>query len=89
MQVAFSFTRNGFFDLFRHLASGAGEDQILLKSREQKYPLDWSGDGRYLLYASQRASIAGATAPGARNDADLWVLPMQGPEARPANPFRS
>jgi hypothetical protein len=70
---------NGPYDLFWKTTSGAGEDQELLKSSDQKYPLDWCCDGRFLLYATQ-GRIGGGAAAGAKADWDLWVWPMQGPQ---------
>jgi Tol biopolymer transport system component len=78
--VVFTSNRNGPADLFQKSAAGSGEDEVLLKSSEQKYPQDWSRDGRFLLYTTQNGQIGGATAPGAKAGSDLWVLPMKGPE---------
>ena len=51
--VVFRSDRNGANDLFEKPASGQGEEKLLLKSDEQKFPTDWSGDGRYIAFASQ------------------------------------
>ncbi len=67
-------------DLYRKPANGAGQQELLLHSDANKTPLDWSRDGRYLLF-SQR---------GQKTGNDLWVLPLEG-EHRPtpylATPF--
>lgn len=55
-------------DLYRKPANGAGQGELLLHSDIIKTPLDWSHDGRFLLFM-QRGKDTGA---------DLWVLPMQG-----------
>jgi len=55
-------------DLYRKLANGAGQGELLFHSDENKTPLDWSRDGRFLLF-TQRGKTTGS---------DLWVLPMQG-----------
>jgi serine/threonine protein kinase/Tol biopolymer transport system component len=52
-------------DLYTKAANGAGEEEPLLHSPENKSSQDWSTDGKYLMY-----STAAATA--------LWVLPMNG-----------
>jgi eukaryotic-like serine/threonine-protein kinase len=65
----------GHRDLYRHAADGSGEDQLLLKTDEDKIPTGFSRDGRYLLYNS--------TDPKTRSD--IWVLPMEG-DRKPA-PF--
>jgi eukaryotic-like serine/threonine-protein kinase len=55
-------------DLYRKPANGASQGQLLLHSDNIMTPLDWSHDGRFLLYA-QRGKGTGL---------DLWVLPMEG-----------
>ncbi len=66
--IVFASNRGGAFDLYRKEASGSGEEEILLKSNIDKYPSDWSRDGRFLLYYS----------PGTQGDFDLWILPLTG-----------
>jgi len=68
-RVALRSTRNGLYDLFEKPASGAGDEQLLLKTAETKAPLDWSPDGRTLLYA---------TLDPKTGTADLWALPTAG-----------
>jgi serine/threonine protein kinase/Tol biopolymer transport system component len=67
-------------DLYRKAANGAVQGELLLHSEENKAPLDWSRDGRYLLFMQV----------GKKTSGDLWVLPMQG-EQKPfpylATPF--
>jgi eukaryotic-like serine/threonine-protein kinase len=55
-------------DLYRKAANGAGQGELLLHTEETKTPLDWSRDGRFLLFMQR----------GKNTGADLWVLPMQG-----------
>jgi Tol biopolymer transport system component len=64
--IAFSSKRGDHFDLYRHAANGAGEDELLLKSDTDKFVKDWSRDNRFLLFDQ--------IAP--KNSRDLWVLPM-------------
>ncbi len=66
--VAFASDRDGPFNIYRKPASGAGDEEALLKSNISQHPTDWSRDGRFLLYT--------ATDPKTRND--LWVLPLDG-----------
>ena len=49
---------------------GAGNEELLLKSNEQKSSYDWSHDGRFLLYGAVDSGQA----------LDLWVVPLTGPE---------
>jgi Tol biopolymer transport system component len=67
-RVVFRSSRNGDFDLFEKSASGAGEEQPLLMTSQSKSPLDWSRDGRVLLYAVQDD----------KTGSDLWALPLTG-----------
>ena len=42
-------------DLYRTFLGGAqGREELLLSTREPKFPMDWSLDGRFLLYAILR-----------------------------------
>jgi len=67
-RIVFRSNRNGKFDLFEKSASGAGDEQALLVTAQNKSPLDWSPDGRFLLYAAQ----------GEKSASDLWALPLTG-----------
>ena len=67
-QVIFMSGRNGRFDLFMKPASGAAEEQPLLVTAQDKVPMDWSPDGRILLYTTQDPKGA----------SDLWALPLTG-----------
>jgi eukaryotic-like serine/threonine-protein kinase len=67
-QIVFTSDRGGHRDLYMHAADGSGEDQLLLKTDEDKAPEGFSRDGRYLLYSSIN--------PKTRND--IWILPMEG-----------
>ncbi len=51
-RIAFSSTRNGVFDIFEKAASGAGDERVLLVSTQPKTLVDWSRDGRFLLFSS-------------------------------------
>ena len=48
--------------------SSKGRDTLLLRSDEPKFPLDWSRDGRYLLYRQI----------GPQTSHDIFVLPTTG-----------
>src|SRR5207249_2156877 len=50
------------------LSSGAGADELLLESDQNKAPTDWSSDGRFLLFRTVDP----------RTGYDLWVLPVSG-----------
>ena len=54
--------------LYQKPASGAGDEQLLLKAGDAKFPDSWSSDGRFFLYSSV----------GAKGKSALWVLPLSG-----------
>jgi len=72
-RIIFSSDRDGgVHNLYERLASGAGSEDLLVKSNEDKSVQDWSRDGRFLLYS---------VAVGGRSDRpttshDLWFLPL-------------
>ncbi len=68
-RIVFSSSSTSGVDLYQKLASGAGDEEPLLKSSETKVPTSWSRDGRFLLYTVQDPK----TTKGA-----LWVLPLAG-----------
>jgi len=67
-QIAFASNRDGTFDLYQKLTSGAKDEELLLKSPEDKYPTSWSPDSRFLLY----------TAVDPKSKESVWVLPLGG-----------
>ena len=67
-QVVFASNRRGAFDLYRKPSSGSGPEEAIATSTTDKYPTDWSRDGRFLIYYS----------PGSQGDFDLWILPLSG-----------
>jgi len=67
--IIFASNREGNYDLYQKPASGAGDEQLLLKSGESKFPDSWSSDGRFLLYSA---------IGGAKGESALWVLPLGG-----------
>jgi Tol biopolymer transport system component/predicted Ser/Thr protein kinase len=70
-RIVWSATRGENGNLYHKPSNGAGADELLLKSEENKYPNDWSPDGRYLLFSSVGKS------------SDLWILPMTGDDRKP------
>ena len=54
-------------------STGAGTEELLLETPNNKIAQDWSRDGRFLLYVE--------TDP--KTSRDLWVLPLTGNERKP------
>ena len=69
-EIVFASNRDGVYNLYRKPANGSKEEELLLRTNENKRPTSWSRDGKFLLYAaSSNASFA---------DEDIWVLPLEG-----------
>jgi Tol biopolymer transport system component len=66
-RIAFRSNREGAFHLYQKEASGAGQEELLLKTAANKCPTGWSHDGSLLLYQELN--------PKTRSD--LWVLPLE------------
>jgi eukaryotic-like serine/threonine-protein kinase len=66
--VVFNSRRKGPLDLYQKATSGPGVEEELLVSSLDKFPLDWSPDGRFILF-----SVADL-----KTGLDLWVLPLFG-----------
>ncbi len=63
-------SRRGEMDLYWKLLSappGSGEE-LLLSTSQPKFPMDWSADGRFLLYDSSDP----------KRGVDIWALPLKG-----------
>jgi len=67
-RVVYNSNRSGVFDLYVKSATGAGSEQLLLSTPQNKSAIDWSSDGRFLLFRS----VDPATSY------DLWALPFDG-----------
>jgi Tol biopolymer transport system component len=67
-QLVWASNREGARNLYQKAASGTGQDALLLKSDEGKYPNDWSRDGQFILYIERNP----------KTDNDIWVLPLSG-----------
>jgi Tol biopolymer transport system component len=70
-RMVFSSNRtDGLMRLYsRTLASPPGSEELLLKTTEgMTFPMDWSADGRFVLYNRRDA----------KRGWDIWALPMQG-----------
>jgi len=67
-RIVFRTFRGGAYNLYEKSVNGTTDEQPLLLSPLPKAPLDWSRDGRLLLYSSQDP----------KTGTDLWALPMTG-----------
>ena len=68
-RVAFAAFRAGGNGIYQKTTNGAGKEQALVSvTGDEKFPNDWSRDGRFLLYTQRDP----------QTHADLWVLPVAG-----------
>jgi len=67
-EIVFVSNRNGHFDLYKKDAGGTGAEELIYQSSGDKFPSDWSRDGKYVLYYTVDP----------KTKADLWMVPMSG-----------
>ena len=67
-RIVFDSNRKGHRDLYQKPSSGAGTEELLVESPQDKVATDWSADGRFILYHSIDPQTG----------RDLWVLPLEG-----------
>ena len=67
-RIVFASDREGPRQLYVKNATGAGKEELLLKSEANKIPMDWSPDGRFIIYIVNDP----------KTKIDLWVLPLFG-----------
>ena len=65
-RIVWASNREGVHDLYQKAASGAGQDELLLKSDYRKFPTDWSRDGRFIVYYEINP----------KTKRDIWILPV-------------
>ncbi len=66
--IAYVSDRNGSSSIVRKPSDGSGADELLLTENQLSFPMDWSQDGKYLIYA--RGMTTG--------DTGVWALPLEG-----------
>jgi serine/threonine-protein kinase len=70
--IIFGSRRSGRMDLYRkRVGSAPGDEELLLSTPEIKFVMDWSPDGRFLLYGTAAA----------KRGVDIWALPLVGKAA--------
>lgn len=67
-RIAWASSRSGTFDLYEKELDGNGKDRLLLRTELPKFPLDYSADGRYLLFRQ--------IDPKTKHD--IYILPLTG-----------
>ena len=69
-RIVYGWSLSGPPNLYEASASGQGDPERLTNSQNSETVLDWSADGRFILYAENPNDVAAATKAG------LWVLPL-------------
>jgi eukaryotic-like serine/threonine-protein kinase len=67
-RIVFRSNRKGTTNLYQKPSNGAGSDELLVESPQDKTATAWSPDGRFLLYVSVDP----------KTTSDIWVLPLEG-----------
>jgi Tol biopolymer transport system component len=67
-RIVFSSNPSGTLNLYEKPATGAGREELLLATPQLKVALDWSSNGRFLLYRSLDP----------KTGYDIWALPLDG-----------
>ncbi|MEO6119653.1 MAG: protein kinase [Terriglobales bacterium] len=67
-RIVFSSIKKARWDLYIKSFAGSGTEELLFASDNEKFPNDWSADGRLILFQMNTS--------GNRND--IWALPMTG-----------
>jgi eukaryotic-like serine/threonine-protein kinase len=78
-QIAFRSDRSGVSQLYRKDSAGAGQEDQLTTGPNNKFPSDWSRDGRYLLYSEETPKAANMMAiplEGERKPMVVWQTPF-------------
>ena len=73
-QIAFETQRGGTFDIWTRAASGGTPETPVLTGTANEWPLDWSRDGRFLLFQHTDDNYVSS---------DLLALPMTGADRTP------
>jgi serine/threonine protein kinase len=73
MQLAFSSSRKGPFNLYSKSANGAAPEELILETPNSKFTQDWSRNGQFLLYNEVDV----------KTGRDLWALPTTGNDRTP------
>ncbi|MBI3666259.1 MAG: PD40 domain-containing protein [Acidobacteria bacterium] len=76
--IVFASNRDGNWNLYEKPSSGLGNEEPLWKSSDNKWPTDWSWDGRFIAYDS---------VGGSKTRGDVWILPGPGGAPGERKPF--
>jgi eukaryotic-like serine/threonine-protein kinase len=69
-RIAFASEKGDYFELHVKSIFGTQEEEVLVASKNNTFPLQWSPNGSALLYATDESGLQSAS---------LWAMPMLGP----------
>jgi Tol biopolymer transport system component len=72
-RILFGSAARGLLDIWEKPSGGAGEPRLVVGSPQDKFPTDWSRDGRFLVYHVY----------GGKGAWDVWVAPINGTKPFP------
>jgi serine/threonine protein kinase/Tol biopolymer transport system component len=78
-RIAFESNRKGPYGLYIRPSGPVGTEEAIAESPNSRWPLDWSKDGRFLLYHEDDP----------KTGSDIWALPMTGSDRTPIVVARS
>ena len=72
-EVVFASNRTGHYNLYRKLASGVRPEQPFLPASSNRYPTDWSRDGKTIVFTNLDP----------KTQVDIWTTPADGSAPTP------
>ena len=58
-RIVYAANESGFMDLYAKDADGSAEEpgQLVLRNNHQKLPMDWTGDGRFIVFSDSAGGL--------------------------------
>ncbi len=76
-RIGFSSQRDGQYAIYQKAAAGTGADELVFKTASGANLMDWSRDGRYIVYGAR-----------VKAGSELWLLPLAGDRLQKGTPVR-